>query len=710
MITIALDEGGHFETPTNCMYIGGVVFQCKDDDARKKELERLQNFFKEVCSEEECQYPQDLHYNWCDVHVVNSISATRVKNAIIASLPEFLNGTGKWSSNAPKGKYYLYALVGDKKGINYFEGNGLDKLNSANELSNLLNDDISSNRYEHMAYRAIENLLFYNFRFQNVYDNHVRLNLATRVFKVNNDGKLEKETLQTGHEKHDKYESTFKATTLSSYRAALISMIQNSNRKDLHFDDIRVDSVCYEENSNVNFYHGFLYLSDIICNLYSSILRGCNQADVGVEQLWQQCQQYAPQRIYVWSYNDFDQKYREIYQSFVSKDYYKSLKEMYLVSRINERCAKVYDSLWFDDIKKNVLFSSDDNEFFFMEKSIKFLEEELSESKIKADEARFIFNFLKSKTEELCNKCSNESKKHGLLYNLYKSEMTICNHEGNPVVSEEAFNKCRKYSRYVNVEDFIELQNRYSVKLCDSLKFEEAIEVTKKTCEYEDMLHSIKKEINPSETKYIHQGCTYSQLAQCYSFVEDYENASENFRKAFECFGDDSDNKTRTFSYRLHMLIEQRNREEYEKVVKEYLGQDTLIDQLRAILSVDDIASAFKLYVYMKALYVLYVDDLKNNAPKLLKEILLNFESIKNIANKRNHPWEMIYKYAAFGCLQVGEKKYNDKAEEYIKFAKNINVDSGILQKIIDEIDVQYDSVKEGKDAFENSKLTYMYR
>ena len=669
MITIALDEGGHFENlkpSENCMYIGGIIFQCKDDDARKSELKRLQNYLIDICSNEGCKYPQDLHYNWCDGQVINSSTASKVKNAVISSLPEFLNGTGKWSSNGPKGTYYLYALVGDKKGINYFENNGIDKINSEEDISNLIDDNVSSNRYEHMAYRALENLLFYNIRLQ---DNNVRLNLATRVINLKNDRELEKETIQTGHEKHDIYESTFKATTLSSYRAAIVSMIQDSNRKNIHFDDINVESIFYGDNPQHNLKQGFLYLSDIVCNIYAAVLEHCNQADSGIEQLWQQCQQYTPQRFYVWSYNDFDQKYREIYKSFIAKDYYNCLKNIYLVSRENEKNARVYDSLWFDDIKKNILFSSSADEFSYIENSIKLLVTELSDSKIKVDEARAIFNFLKSKTEDLCSKTHNESKNYNLLYNLYRSEMAICNHEGNPAASDEAFNKCIKYARYVNVEEFTELQNMYSVKLCDSLNFEEAINVTKKTCEYEDMLHSIKEEINPSETKYIHQGRSYSQLAQCYSFVKDYDKAAETFLKAFECYGDDNFNRTITMSYYLHMLIEQKNLEEYKKYIKEYLGHETLKEQLLEILSVDDISSMFKLYVYMKALYVFYVDDLKINSPKLLKELLSKFEGIKNIANKSDHPWEMIYKYAAFCCLKIGNKEYNDKAQEYINLA-----------------------------------------
>ena len=152
--------------------------------------------------------------------------------------------------------------------------------------------------------------------------------------------------------------------------------------------------------------------------------------------------------------------------------------------------------------------------------------------------------------------------------------------------------------------------------------------------------------------------------------------------------------------------------EEYTKYIKEYIGHETLEDQLMNILSTDNISSMFKLYVYMKALFIFYVDDLIINSPKLLKELLNKFDGIKKIQNKNSHPWEMIYKYAAFCCLKIGNKEYNDKAEEYYNLAKTTlgNINGGILQKIIEEIDIQYKSVKDGKGVFENTMLTFMYR
>lgn len=118
----------------------------------------------------------------------------------------------------------------------------------------------------------------------------------------------------------------------------------------------------------------------------------------------------------------------------------------------------------------------------------------------------------------------------------------------------------------------------------------------------------------------------------------------------------------------------------------------------------------FKLYVYIKALYIIYSDELKKQ--NKLKEIIVQLDGIKKIKNKNVHPWEMIYKYAGFCCLKIGTKEYDIKANDYLDIAhKTIdNVDTGILKKIISEIEIQKQSLLDGKDIFEKSKLTYMYR
>lgn len=699
MITIALDEGGHFEQLGNnskCMFIGGVVFSYKERKDCKAELTRLQNFFKEICEKEGCTYPEDLHYNRVNGTVVNGNSANKVKTSIIQSLPDFLNGKGRWQNDVPNGKYYFYALVGDRNGIEAFTKYG---------ISNLIDDEVGCNRYEHMAYRSIENLLFFNPRLN---DNLVRLDLATRVVAADNNDDFEKEVRATGHEKskEDVYQSIYKVTNASSFRAAIATMIQSSNRKDIRFDDVRVESIYYHHNPTHNLYQGFLYLSDIVCSLYDDILNGCNKADTAIEKLWLECQQYTPQRFYGWTYNDFDQDYRSLYKAYEGKDYFTVLKEIYrLTKKESEKNASVYETLWFSEIKKNILFNPALNE---LDTAIKRLDLALANSEINVSEARFIYDFLKPKTEELCENNYHQN----ILFHLYKAEFTIHNHEGFHEEAKKSFEKCKKNSQYVNVEEYLELRNLYSVCLCDANEFDEAIKLTEETLEWEKMLIEVKEAVFPEkDDTNIHYGRTLSQLGQCYSFKGDFDAAINNFNSSIKSFGKAKVEIARTHSYLLHAYIESGRINDYEKLAADYFGSANQKEQLISILeNIEENTKAysFALYVYLKAIYILYSNTLDKKA---VKEIVQKLDFLKKFKMNEDHPFEMIYKYISFLCLLIENKEFNDKAKEYIDLAKNtLSKPEGILVKILDEINIQYESVLNGKAAFEKSELGYMYR
>lgn len=701
MITIALDEGGRFEQLENnakCMYVGGVVFQYKDKKACKAELERLQKFLKETCEKEGCKYPEDLHYNRENGIVKNGESAKKVKTTIIHYLPDFLNGKGEWQSDGPNGKYYFYALVGDRNGVESFTKSG---------ISNLINDEIGCNRYEHMAYRSIENLLFFNPRLP---DNLVRLDLATRVVVTDGEnGDFEKEIKTTGHEKskEELNESVYKVTSAASFRAAIATMIQNSNKKDIQFDDVRVESIYYHSNPTHNFYQGFLYLSDIVCSLYGDILNGCNKVDIAIEKLWLECQQFVSNnRFLCWSYNDFDQDYRLVYKSYDENNYFTMLKEIYrLTTKESEKNAFVYDTLWFSELKKNVLFKAELNS---LAKAIEKLDLVLGNSDIPVSEARFIFDFLKPKTEELCEK----DHRHDILFHLYQAELTINNHEGNYQEAKKVFEKCKIYSQHVNVEEYLELRNKYSVCLCDAREFDLAIEFTKETLEWEKMLIEVKQAVFPEKNNInIHYGRTLSQLGQCYSFKGEYQLAEECFISAIEAYGQASSEIARTRSYLLHSYIESGNFIEYEKNAKLYFRSENLKEQL--IILLDNIgedvnAYSFSLYVYLKGFYFFYAQSMDK---KILKDIIGKLDFLKNFDKNNNHPFEMIYKYVALLCVIIGNKEYDEKAQKYIDLAKTtLSNPEGILLSILSEIDTQYESVISGGKLIDNSKLTYMYR
>lgn len=689
MITIALDEGGHFENigeSAKCMFVGGVIFKYNSNTNCKKELCRLQQFFKETCNEVGCKYPEDLHYNRIEGKVVNGKSADKVKKALIENLSDFLNAKGKWQNDSPNGTYYIYAVVGDKEGIGSFIQKG---------ISNLIDDNQACNRYEHMAYRVIENILFYN---PVLLDNEVRLNLATRVIATNDDEKITKEVLATGHERFK--DDIYKVTNSSSFRAALATMIQNSNRTDIQFNDLRAESIYYYQNEDKNLKQGFLYLSDTICSLFSDILKGCNRADTGIEKLWQKCQEYAYKKTFFWTYNEFDQRYRKLYRAFERKDYYETLKEMYSLSKESEKNYSVYETLWFTHVKKGILFS---NTLDALSDTITKLDKALVSSAITVVEARFIYNLIKPRIEELCTTFQSS-----ILFRLYKVELAINNHEGNYPDASKSFEKCMEYSQYVSVEEYLELRNMYSVSLCDSQDFEKAIEVTKETLEWGELLIDVKKAIYPHNDKiFVHYGRTLSQLGQCYAFDENFDSAFNYFKKAISSFGTEKGEINRTLSYLLHAAIEAKNASLYEQYSSEYFDSTDRKEQLLRLLSEDNIPNSFGLYVYLKAYYVFYLETAER---EITEDILQKIEKCKKYKNNDQHPWEMIFKYAAFLSASIENKKYREKGSEYISLAKALKNPEGILKPICDEIDIQYKSVLNGKYAFENSKLSFMYR
>lgn len=694
MITIALDEGGHFEkidSTSSCMFVGGVIFKYKENNDCKNELQRLQRFFKETCKNENCKYPEDLHYNRVGGNVVNGGTANKVKNALIQALPDFLNGKGKWQNDAPNGTYYLYASVGDKNGIKSFTKSG---------ISNLIDDNKSCNRYEHMAYRSVENLLFYN---PCLVDNDVRLDLATRVIAVSDNEELEKEVRTTGHEKskEDLYETVYKVTNQSSFRSAVATMIQDSNRPDIQFGDIRVESIYYHEEPTHNLYQGFLYLSDTICSLYSEILKGCNRAEIAAEQLWIKGQEYAKGRMFIWTYNDFDQKYRSIYKAYQNKDYFTTLSEMYKLTKEDEKNNEVYEALWFSQIKKEILFTS---KIYDLSEAIVKLDNSLSYSEIPVGEARFIYELLKPRTEELCSL----KQVVPILFHLYKAELAINNHEGNYREADTSFQKCMQFSQYVNIEEYLELRNMYSVSLCDSRDYDKAIQITEETLSWEELLVDAKKAIYKNNEKiFIHYGRTLSQLGQCYAFRGDFDKAIDCFYKAIDSFGDEKSEINRTISYLLHTAIEAKNIDVYEKYASQYFETNDRKEQLIRILSEENVPNYFALYVYIKAHYILY---LPTSTKKVTEDILQKLEQSKKFKGIDNHPWELIFKYAAFLSVTIGNKEYRDKSAEFIGLAKKISNPEGILVSIIDDIEEQYKSVLEGKSAFENTQLSFMYR
>ena len=106
----------------------------------------------------------------------------------------------------------------------------------------------------------------------------------------------------------------------------------------------------------------------------------------------------------------------------------------------------------------------------------------------------------------------------------------------------------------------------------------------------------------------------------------------------------------------MHYYIEAGDKASYEQLAVDYFGGNhTLADQLSYIQSLPEQevpvqSMAFALYVYVKALYVLYKDDIDVFITNQLRHIE---QDIRKAVLINSHPWELIYTYLSLIALQA---------------------------------------------------------
>lgn len=119
MITISLDEQGHFENvaenPSEVMLVAGVLYDDNGDaEDTERERTRIKRYFQKVCAAAHGNYPEDLH---------NSRKEGAVKTEYTRTIADFFrNGSYKGRPVAAddgkprSGSYYIYAIVKSKAG------------------------------------------------------------------------------------------------------------------------------------------------------------------------------------------------------------------------------------------------------------------------------------------------------------------------------------------------------------------------------------------------------------------------------------------------------------------------------------------------------------------------------------------------------------------------------------------------------------------
>ena len=705
MYTIAFDETTNFETlktgtqKKEPVMLAGIIYNDNSEIGYKKggkiidsERERIILYYKAVCESAGTTFPKDLHSNGS-----NRIEEKKTKEEIEQTLGEFIK----------KGTYRGQELLFSDGNNNIVENGGtalhrdgtyqivciLKTPGASAELieNDVQRDDIASNLYLNMVQEYIKKGVFYNL---NITESRpsVVFNIPSR--------KLEKKMVE-GQDNYNRYgygtylkpadkrkegdkDKYFFKITDEGYYHALIT--EFSDLRKISVKEIFTKSISYTPKQLLK--QAFLFLADSVC----SILSFKNEEPYDQDIRKRMNSLNNSKRNLFFYYEGRDDFYDKAVRAYIRKDMITALAEVYNGRHWSEPVVKsYYRKKWYAIIEKKVLNAMDCG---ILIKSIDELDRYRYSDNLEQEKLLYMLDVLE-KAED-ATVIDNRYR-----FKLADIGISAYTHTGNPQMAKEYFLKCMKYQDDIDTDDLQRAQIRYITTLNDLFAFEQArdyalglfgININKQHAELEKKKKLIQRVIEallskgskktqnpldderdqvisllPERVSRPNMYKILSSLGQTYAFMKD-PLAEYCFTKAINDIQYAPDSSI-TRSFLLHWYIDNRDEANYRKHSLDYFNRHVdLNDQLSYLIEEGSkkredspkFSLGYALFVFIKAFYTFYKDDPRNNT--VLKKLIHINDTVNSMVMNgdqymKNHPWEIIFKYAAMLSKNTGAKK-----------------------------------------------------
>ena len=494
-------------------------------------------------------------------------------------------------------------------------------------------------------------------------------------------------------------------TNPDNYRTALEREMLSCNQEKILVDRIAVKSIYYENRCSGM---DFLYLADAICSFLGFKLQGNSPSD-WIEQFYVRSKNInGNSENIIWAYDEIDDYFFKAWKCLEDKDYYRALSIAFDGSKYNSEITPFYVKIWFEYINQYVVKQTDPSAFSL---AVKKYHNSVLNNNLNQEKLVYVFENLEKMSHNIIFASKKEEAE---LYDLYNSGLSAYIHNSKLPEAEKCFEKIKEYAEYVVTEAYLRTRNKMVVFLCDNLKFDEALKLADENVTYHDLLSAMKKEMfGETFTEALNHAIALSQRAQVYAFLND-ERAEKDFLVALEMLDEGTPDRYITQSYLLHYYLCQRMKEKYEEIAAEYFGnKSSLIEQFNYIAKEGSqeknakFSMKYALYVYVKALYVFYLDEIPGKLLKKLKDVEKALCDVSKKAEKQinGHPWELIYKYLSLIMIC---KECDFEGNVYYEKLQNMFRDSNGLIR-----DIYLESIKQIERTDSNyesrEKFSYMY-
>lgn len=740
MLVLSIDESGSFEKQINkekedILFVGGIIVP--NLSKKKQEEDYIKKFLiktvEEAKKELEAKYPnQNLEIKYPNSFHMGSVAlGENVPICIIRDFKDIVYS--KLTKFLSKNQYKIVCYLKDTH----------EEYSNEKQNSNIINDNKGGNRYERMVLQLIYNTIFYNLDISD--EKEIVLNFATRKSAVSlEDSEAIKEMKKLGGQyKGEKNgQALYEFTNTLGYKSAIATKIRENQFNNCINFDLNSYSINYkEENKNPE----SLYLADIICGYLRSRFDK-NKETYGIESAMETVKKQTGSYpiITVEDKEGINIIYNNLIQEIKNKDFIEALICKFEIENSNSKFRNYYCKYLLTPLEEKINSLFKDREFASYLYKLELL---LSKSNDKVNnnynKAVYIVNCLWKIIESNENLRINKA----MIYQLADCSIRALNHQGCLVKNIEKYKKiCEELKDYITIDEYIDTQNRLATTYTNSLMFDKALETLEEPIFLMDELKEYKSEIASTigcKAKMDITGKLYSSTGQFYAFLNENEKAKEAFEKAFREFGEIN---PVTECYYLHNCIYLGDK----KLFKERI--DSLATGAKWTSKIEKCNNSYVLYAIIKGIYKLFLDQIKVEDAKKIKELIETKKDKDNKQVKKNqHPWELVYRNLALIFFELGEielfkecidlaincikeadgtlllikylnkftkslklKSLEDENEEYSNRIRNIKKE--FIKECLDsneDFKAKFEDIEKIKDCnLENyllSKLTYMY-
>lgn len=272
---------------------------------------------------------------------------------------------------------------------------------------------------------------------------------------------------------------------------------------------------------------------------------------------------------------------------------------------------------------------------------------------------------------------------------LEYSGLAVCNHNGEYHEALLHYQACESMRDQIELSQYLDARLRAAEGQANFFHFKKAYSLVEENMKVLEMRKRCYKEMaeklgtyTDSITKTAEYGKNASALARFSAFLSgnQIKKSEKYFALAIQEFEFDIQNRIRVYNSLLQMAIEGRRKDLFETYYEICFGKIDIEEKIMLLLERNSLygQDVYDLYVLLKSIRAF---ELEKKMQDSFWKALENLVQKNNVAMKRSHPWELIYRHAAI-LLAEHKQRVDETVEKLFQMSRKVMKEIEDFQKM----------------------------